>query len=119
MRKHEKIDYLEFPAINMQATKSFYSDVFGWEFIDYGPEYSAFSKAGIEGGFFQSEQSANTENGSVLVVIYSGNIIETQTKIEKAGGVVVKPVFTFPGGQRLHFVDPNGNELGVWTDQDE
>ncbi len=116
MRKHEKIDYLEFPAVNMQATKLFYQKVFGWEFEDFGPDYSAFNMAGMEGGFYQSEQSANTENGSVLVVLYSENLKETQEKIERAGGIIVKPVFSFPGGRRFQFLDPSGNELGVWSD---
>jgi predicted enzyme related to lactoylglutathione lyase len=30
-----------------------------------------------------------------------------------AGGLIVKPIFSFPGGRRFHFTDPNGNELAV------
>jgi len=41
----------------------------------------------------------------------------TQTKIENAGGDIVKPIFTFPGGRRFHFTDPNGNEYAVWSDK--
>ena len=88
MKKHEKINYLELPAVNIQATKTFFSDVFGWKFVDYGSEYCAFSDAGIEGGFYQSDLSANTENGSVLVVFYSDDLNSTLAKIEKAGGSV-------------------------------
>jgi predicted enzyme related to lactoylglutathione lyase len=25
-------------------------------------------------------------------------------------------VFSFPGGRRFHFTDPNGNELAVWSE---
>jgi len=116
MNIHEKINYLEFPAKNIGATKVFFSTVFGWSFTDYGPEYSAFSNAGIEGGFYKSDLSASTENGSTLVVIYSDNLEQTKTKITGAGGRIIKPVFEFPGGRRFHFSDPNGNEYAVWSD---
>ena len=34
--------------------------------------------------------------------------------VSKAGGVIAKPIFTFPGGRRFHFIDPSGSELAVW-----
>src|SRR5690606_24698521 len=106
-----------YPAQDMAATKAFFSQVFGWEFQDYGPEYMAFSNAGLEGGFFLSDQTASTAHGSALVVFYSENLAATQEKITVAGGSVVKPVFAFPGGRRFHFADPNGNEFAVWSDK--
>ena len=39
-----------------------------------------------------------------------------QARIETAGGVVTRPIFSFPGGRRFHFTDPAGNELAVWTE---
>lgn len=115
---HEKINYLEFPAKDMQATKAFFSNVFGWTFEDYGPDYMAFSNQGIDGGFFKSELHSTTENGSTLTIFYSNNIESTLLKIQQSGGLIVKPVFSFPGGRRFHFSDPNGNEFAVWSDQD-
>lgn len=117
MNEHEKINYVEFPAKNIEACKDFFATVFGWSFVDYGPEYAAFSNAGIDGGFFQSNVSASTINGSALVVFYSKDLEQTQAKIERAGGSIVKPLFSFPGGRRFHFADPNGNEYAVWSDQ--
>jgi len=117
MNIHEKINYLEFPAKDIAKTKAFFSTVFAWSFTDYGPEYTAFSEAGIDGGFYKSELTCATANGSVLVVVYSNDLEQTQSKIEAAGGSVIKPIFTFPGGRRFHFADPNGNEYAVWSDQ--
>ncbi|MEH6649915.1 MAG: VOC family protein [Motiliproteus sp.] len=116
MNRHEKINYLEFPAKDIETAKVFFSTVFGWSFTDYGPEYSAFSDAGIDGGLFRSELSLSTQTGSALVVFYSDQLEATQAKIERAGGAVIKPVFEFPGGRRFHFSDPNGNEYAVWSD---
>ena len=116
MDTHEKINYVEFPAKDIEATKTFFNTVFGWSFVDYGSEYTAFSDQGLNGGFFQSELSASTNNGSALIVFFSNNLESTQRKIEQAGGLIVKPIFTFPGGRRFHFSDPNGNEYAVWSD---
>lgn len=117
MNEHEKINYVEFPARNIQATKKFFTDAFGWSFTDYGPDYAAFSNEGLDGGFFKSDLSASTANGSALIVFYSNNIENTQAKVEQVGGSIVKPIFSFPGGRRFHFVEPSGNEFGVWSDK--
>ena len=116
MNQHEKINYIELPAINIEITKRFFEQVFAWTFIDYGAEYTAFSNQGLDGGFYKSDKSASTENGSALVVFYSNNLAETQSKIEAAGGDIIKPIFEFPGGKRFHFTDPNKNEYAVWSD---
>ena len=116
MNEHEKINYIEFPAKDIETTKAFFKTVFGWSFVDYGPEYTAFSNAGIEGGFFKANLASSTEKGGALVVFYSKNLEETQTKITEAGGSILKAIFPFPGGRRFHFGDPNDNEYAVWSD---
>lgn len=116
MNEHEKINYVEFPASDLEATKSFFSDAFGWSFQDYGPEYTAFFDAGLEGGFYKSELKASTANGSALIVFYSNDLEETLSKVVESGGSVVKNIFSFPGGRRFHFVEPSGNEFAVWSD---
>jgi predicted enzyme related to lactoylglutathione lyase len=112
---HEKINYVEFPAKDLPATKAFYSAVFGWSFTDYGPEYTAFLDEGLDGGFFQSDLSASSEQGGALIVLYSEDLEATQSNVERAGGAISKEIFSFPGGRRFHFCDPNGNELAVWS----
>lgn len=117
MSNHEKINYIEFPSKDLELTKTFFSGVFGWHFVDYGPDYIAFSDAGIDGGFFKSDQLVSTLVGSALVVFYSDDLTVTQTKIENAGGKIIQTIFSFPGGRRFHFSDPNGNEYAVWSDK--
>ncbi len=116
MNEHEKINYVEFPAKDIEAAKAFFNSAFGWTFVDYGPEYTAFSNEGLDGGFYKSDLSVSTEAGSALIVFYSKDLERTQSKIENAGGTIIKPIFSFPGGRRLHFGDPNGNEYAVWSD---
>jgi uncharacterized protein len=116
MRETGKIDYVEFPARDLDATKRFFSAAFGWQFVDYGPEYTAFGNAGLDGGFFKSSKVASTGNGSALVVLYCSRLEETLEKVKQAGGTIVKPIFSFPGGRRFHFTDPSGNEHAVWSE---
>jgi predicted enzyme related to lactoylglutathione lyase len=116
MDHHDKIDYVEFPARNLAATKAFFIKAFDWSFQDYGPEYISFTDAGIAGGFYQSELSANTENGSALIVLYSNDLEDTFSRVKDAGGSIVKEIFTFPGGRRFHFMEPSGNEFAVWSE---
>lgn len=112
--KNNHINYVEFKANDLQKTKDFYSATFGWSFTDYGPNYIAFSDSGLEGGFEKSE--GNLVNGA-LIVLYHENLEQIKALVEQAGGTIVKDIFSFPGGKRLHFTDPSGNELGIWSDK--
>ncbi|MFT5275964.1 MAG: putative enzyme related to lactoylglutathione lyase [Saprospiraceae bacterium] len=49
------------------------------------------------------------------MVFYSEKLEETQAKIETAGGDISTAIFSFPGGRRFHFKDPNGNEFAAWS----
>lgn len=116
MQIPNKLSYLELPANNLAATKAFFSTVFGWSFTDYGEEYTAFSDQGLDGGFFRSELVSITAEGAALPVIYSQNLAQTEQAVVAAGGVIIQPVFSFPGGRRFHFCEPSGNEFAVWSD---
>ena len=118
MSNHEQLNYVEFAAKDLAATKDFFTAVFNWQFTNYGPEYTAFSKdsAGMDGGFYQAPLSALTANGSPLLVFYSKDITATQANIEKNGGTIIKAIFDFPGGCRFHFTEPSGNEFAVWSE---
>ena len=117
MNTHEKLNYVEFAACDLPATKTFFSAVFAWEFVDYGPEYSAFSNQGLDGGFFKADMCSKTSKGAALLVFYSADIQSTLQKVIANGGTIIKPLFDFPGGCRFHFTEPSGNELAVWSDR--
>ncbi|MDH5301029.1 MAG: VOC family protein [Gammaproteobacteria bacterium] len=116
MSAHNKIDYLEMPTTNMEATKAFFAEVFEWMFMDHGPEYASFLGEGINGGFYATDKSMSTRHGSALVVLYSKDLEASQRLIEQHCGKITKPTFSFPGGRRFHFEDPTGNEFAVWSE---
>ncbi len=105
-----KIVYLELPTQQLAACKTFYANLFGWTFQDYGPTYAAFSESGTAGGL-NADPAERTR--APLAVIESLNLEETEQAILNAGGKITLPIFSFPGGRRFHFTDPSGNELAV------
>jgi hypothetical protein len=109
-----RIDYIEMSATNIAATKKFYVDAFGWKFTDYGPDYTSFADGRLAGGF---TKAASVQRGGPLIVIFALDLADAEKRVRAAGGTITKPVFSFPGGRRFHFTDPNGNELAVWSDR--
>ena len=115
MATNLKIDSIELPASNFDAVEAFYKAVFNWTFEDYGPEYRAFSDGTLEGGFYRSDRVSSADLGAPLIIFYADHLEEVESDVLDAGGIVVKPIFSFPGGRRFQFQDPHGNELAVWT----
>lgn len=108
-----KIDYVELSSTQIVESKRFFAEAFGWEFVDYGPQYQAFSNAGIDGGI---DGSGEGVAGQPLVILKASDLGATQDRIIAAGGVVTRAVYSFPGGRRFHFREPGGNELAVWSE---
>ena len=106
--KTAPIDYIEFKATDIEKTKTFYANTFGWTFTDYGPNYTAFSGSGVAGGF---ELFTGPITNGALVVLYYENLEEIKRRVISAGGIISKEIFEFPDGKRFHFNDPSGNEL--------
>jgi predicted enzyme related to lactoylglutathione lyase len=111
-----RIDYIEFSVKSVPEAKRFYGSAFGWSFEDYGPDYASFADGRLSGGF---QTAAQVRRGGPLVVIYAADLESMERRVREAGGSVVKPIFSFPGGRRFHFTDPSGNELAVWSDQEK
>lgn len=111
MREDGRIDYVEMPGADLGETKRFYSEAFGWAFTDYGPSYAAFDE-GLDGGFWSDSEA----NAKPVIILFAHDLEAMEAKVRAAGGMIVKPIFTFPGGRRFHFTDPAGNELAVWSE---
>ena len=105
------INYVELAAPDLSRAKIFYNEAFGWEFQDWGEDYVSFAQAGLEGGI---RREAAIAPGSTLIILYADNLEATEKNIITAGGAITER-HDFPGGRRIHFRDPAGNILAVWT----
>ena len=117
MTTNTRINYIEFPARDLDAIEAFYASAFGWTFTDYGDAYRAFNDGQLDGGFYKADLQSSTADGSALVVLYAEDLEQVRDGVSASGGKIVKDIFAFPGGRRFHFTDPNGNELAVWSDR--
>ncbi|WP_435738301.1 VOC family protein [Cellulosimicrobium sp. PMB13] len=112
------IDYVEISVTDMRAAQDFYGAAFGWTFTSYGDEYAGIRTAaeseseGDEAGGLLLAESVT--RGGPLVLLFSDDLDHTLDQVKAAGGTVVNGPYEFPGGRRFHFLDPSGNELGVW-----
>jgi predicted enzyme related to lactoylglutathione lyase len=115
----QRIDYVELSVGEIARSRDFYGKSFGWSFKDYGPSYCEFNDGRLTGGFALGGDNPDHPRQAVglLVIIYARDLTETQRRVEEAGGRIVKPAYSFPGGRRFHFTDPDGYELAVWSDK--
>ncbi len=111
--KDRTIDNIEFAVSDIARSRELYGQAFGWSFTDYGPSYCEFSDGRLTGGLAKG----TPKPGGPLVILYADDLAETQQRLEAAGAKIVNPLFTFPGGRRFHFLDPDGYELAVWSDK--
>ncbi|MDD1014201.1 VOC family protein [Pseudomonas rubra] len=110
-----QIDNIEFNVSDIERSKCFYGAAFGWSFVSYGPSYTEFSDGRLTGGFTTGEP---VRPGGPLVILYTDELAETQRKLKAAGAIISREIFSFPGGKRFHFIDPDGYELAVWSSSD-
>jgi hypothetical protein len=115
MSTHHAIDYIELGVTDLALAKEFYAAAFGWAFNDYGPDYAGIIAPDREGEVGGLNPHREPGRNGPLVLLFSDDLYATMASIAAAGGTVVEGPYGFPGGRRLHFLDPSGNELGVWA----
>ena len=112
MAEDFKIDYIEFPSRDGSGSRRFFEAAFGWRFVDYGPSYHGIEAVGIDAGI-QADPAEAT--AAPLAIVRTDDLEAAQQAVERAGGVITRAAFDFPGGRRFHFREPGGNEMAVWV----
>ncbi len=102
------IDYVEFSSPNLEETQEFFTKAFGWEFVDYGPDYKDIQGAGIGGGLERAP------NAAPVVILKSNNLEVSKQTVLDAGALLTKDIYGFPGGRRFEFREPGGTLMAVW-----
>ena len=103
---------------DMEATKSFYSDLFGWTAGDSAPEfggYFMFFKDGKEVAGAGPTQAPPGQPPAWLTYVSVDDAAATTEKARSAGGqVVVEPMQVGDQGTMAVIVDPTGAVFGLW-----
>jgi hypothetical protein len=105
-----RLNYVELPVEDTGAAKAFYEAAFGWSMTAFGPTYAATLTGDTDIGLQGDPGEASK---APLPVIDVDDLEGALAAVERAGGRIVRPIFSFPGGRRFHFLDPSGNELAA------
>lgn len=103
-------NFIELPARNLAASRAFFETAFGMTMTAFGPTYACTLTGDVDIGLQADQQEATK---APLPVIEVKDLEETLAAVISAGAPVTKPIFSFPGGRRFHFLDPSGNELSA------
>jgi predicted enzyme related to lactoylglutathione lyase len=121
----DRVVHFEIPADDMERTKKFYSDNFGWKLNQLGPEMGNYvlvqtgptdeqgmpqDKAFINGGLMRRDPSAR----SPVLVLAVDDADATVEKVKKSGGKLVGEIMDIQGvGRYARVEDTEGNVIGV------
>ncbi len=105
--------FIELPAADLGAAKTFYEQAFGWSLTSFGPTYACTMTGDVDVGL-QGDMAEAPK--APLVVVQVEDLEASLEAVTQAGGTIVRPIFGFPGGRRFHFRDPVGNELAVFVE---
>lgn len=106
-------------APDLGKAKAFYETVFGWEVTSDNPAPTYwFFKSGNVGGAFSSDMKPN---GDPIVPLFLkvDDMAAALRKVQEHGGRIVKgkgPIGEADPGQDAHFLDPNGNRIGLYSE---
>jgi len=126
MSKMNPVVHFEMPAEDRERIKTFYTNAFGWQMQQFGPEMGDYilattsevgedhfpkQKGTINGGFYPKSDNASPQPS---VVISVDDINESIQKVKKAGGKVFGEPVDIPGiGMYVSFTDTEGNRLSM------
>ena len=119
--------HFEMPYENGDRVVKFYSQVFGWQMNETGPEMGGYVLAGttetdenrmvktpgtINGGFFQKNPEWPAQYPSVVIQVKDINA--AMKSINAAGGKVLGDPMDIPGvGKYVSFMDTEGNRVSI------
>jgi predicted enzyme related to lactoylglutathione lyase len=109
-----KICYLEIPAKDIQASITFYENVFAWKVRTRGDGSVAFDDGvGQVSGTWKLGREPSTQAG-ILIYIMVNSVADTINSVIANGGQVVQPIGADAPEITARFNDPAGNILGLY-----
>ncbi len=106
--------HAEIRSENPDATRKFFSDLFGWKVASEGafPGYT-FIDTGVEGGTHVAISPRQGAEDEALFFVGVEDVAATLKQAEALGGTIVQPVQNVPGVSFGVFADAQGHKVGV------
>jgi predicted enzyme related to lactoylglutathione lyase len=110
--------WVDYGATDLEATKAFYTDLFGWTYTESsGEEYGGYINALKDDRQVAGLGPQMNPNDSPSWTTYfaTDDSAAAAARIRDAGGtVVMDPMEVAPFGTMAIAVDPQGNAFGLW-----
>ena len=106
--------HAEIRSANPDATRQFFSDLFGWKVAAEGafPGYT-FIDTGAEGGTYVAISPRQGADDEVLFFVAVDDVAATLQQAEQLGGTIIQPAQQVPGTTFGVFADAQGHKVGV------
>ncbi|WP_309132713.1 VOC family protein [Brevibacterium sp.] len=115
--------WIDYVCHDLETTKNFYTQVFGWDIVDQGPDYGHYHQImkgqHPVGGFMQAMNMDGSPNPSIpaswTTYLHADDIEVTYTEAVKSGAeAITPPMAVGPHGQMAVIADPAGAGVGLW-----
>ena len=115
--------WIDYTCQEFESTTEFYSEIFGWEFNDQGPEfghYTMITKGGATvGGAMRAVHMDGTPNPLAPAMwttyLHTDDISGVYAASLEAGAApIAEPMAVGPLGQMAVITDPTGAGVGMW-----
>ena len=111
---YNKVGYIEIPTDNIEETKEFYSNMFGWEYEKSkeggGEEYWLIKNDGVKGAITSKREDNQTPTFYIMVE----SIDDFIAKSQKQGAKVVVDKKEISEGFYATLQDQQQNTFGLW-----
>ena len=120
---YNKVGYIEIPTDNVEETKSFYSNMFGWEYEQTAEEggeveggnYWYIKNAGLKGAITPKRENNQTPTFYIMVE----SIDDFIAKSQKQGAKIIVNKKEISEGFYATLQDKQKNTFGLWQSKNK
>jgi uncharacterized protein len=105
--------HAEIRSADPDATRAFFSKLFGWTYSDGAYPGYTFVDTGVDGALPTAISPLQGDADAVLFFVGVDDVDAVLTRAEELGGRVVQPAQNVPGVTFGVFADPHGHQVGV------
>ena len=120
---YNKVGYIEIPTDNVEETKTFYSNMFGWEYEQTeeekgeveGGNYWLIKNAGLKGAITPKRENNQTPTFYIMVE----SIDDFISKSQKQGAKIIVNKKEISEGFYATLQDKQKNTFGLWQSKNK
>ena len=109
--------HAEIRSTDPDATRAFFTGLFGWRYSDGAYPGYTFVDTGVEGALPTAISPLQGDDDAVIWFVGVQDVRAALAKAEELGGTIVQPAQEVPGVTFGVLADPQGHKIGVASNQ--